>query len=114
MMGSLLEKFEASAAERLAGHSPKEELARYTTFLKVESHRLRLRHRSGVDARQVCQDRALLVDVLIRQLWAAAKSSLSDQAQREFPPLALVAPVTLLLPPIRAVHLKRTLRTRSA
>ena len=91
MMGSLLEKFEASAAERLAGHSPKEELARYTTFLKVESHRLRLRHRSGVDARQVCQDRALLVDVLIRQLWAAAKSSLSDQAQREFPPLALVA-----------------------
>jgi [protein-PII] uridylyltransferase len=88
---SLLEKFEASAAARLAGHSPLSELGRYKAFLKVESHRLKMRHRAGTGGRQACRERALLVDVLIRSLWSAAKASLSEQAQREFPPLALVA-----------------------
>jgi [protein-PII] uridylyltransferase len=90
-MPNLREKIEASAAARLAGHSPAAELGRYKAFLKVESHRLLLRHRAGASGRQVCRERALLVDVLIRHLWDTAKASLSPQAQAEFPALALVA-----------------------
>jgi [protein-PII] uridylyltransferase len=90
-MPNLLEKFEASVATRLAGHQPSEELARYKAFLKVESHRLKIRHRAGAGGREVCSGRALLLDVLIRHLWDTAKSGMSSQAQREFPPLALVA-----------------------
>src|SRR5688572_15477442 len=90
-MPNLLEKFEASVATRLAGHLPSEELGRYKAFLKVESHRLKIRHRAGGSGREVCQGRALLLDVLIRHLWDTAKSGLSLQAQKEFPPLALIA-----------------------
>jgi [protein-PII] uridylyltransferase len=90
-MRNLREQFEASAATRLAGHSPAQELGRYQAFLKVESHRLKMRHRAGAGGREVCLGRALLVDVLIRQLWDTAKAGLSPQAQKEFPSLALVA-----------------------
>jgi len=90
-MPTLREKIEASAATRLAGHSPGEGLGRYQAFLKVESHRLKIRHRADVGGREVCRDRALLADVLIRQLWDAARNNLSPQAQKEFPQLALVA-----------------------
>ncbi len=90
-MPNLLEKFEASAAARLDGCSPTADLARYKTFLKVESHRLKMRHRAGTGGREICQGRSMLVDVLIRQLWNTAKSSLSEQAQKEFPQVALVA-----------------------
>jgi [protein-PII] uridylyltransferase len=90
-MRDLREQFEASAAARLAGHSPAEGLGRYQAFLKVESHRLKMRHRAGAGGREVCQGRALLVDVLIRQLWETAKAGMSPQAQKEFPSLALVA-----------------------
>lgn len=90
-MPNLLEKFEASAVARLEGYSPAEELGRFKAFLKVESHRLKLRHRAGVGGLDVCRGRAMLLDVLIRQLWNTAKGSLSEQAQKEFPPVALVA-----------------------
>ena len=86
-----LEKFEASAAARLAGRLPSQELGRYKAFLKVESHRLKMSHRAGASGRDICRGRALLVDVLIRHLWATAKNNLSAQAQEEFPPLALIA-----------------------
>jgi [protein-PII] uridylyltransferase len=93
-MQALLEKIEASAAARLPlppGRLPTQELARYKTFLKVETHRLKLLHRSGAGGVEVCQGRAAILDVLLRYLWEAARSSLSPQAQKEFPPLALVA-----------------------
>ena len=90
-MPNLLEKFEASAAARLNGYSPAAELGRYKTFLKVESHRLKMRHRAGGSGLEVCRGRAMLVDVLIRQLWNTAKQSMSEQAQKEFPPVTLVA-----------------------
>ncbi len=90
-MPNLLEKFEASAAARLDGYSPAEELGRYKTFLKVESHRLKMRHRAGGSGLEVCHGRAMLVDVLIRQLWNTAKQGMSEQAQKEFPPVTLVA-----------------------
>lgn len=93
-MQALLEKIEANAATRLAlppGKLPAQELARFKAFLKVETHRLKLLHRSGGGGREVCRARAAILDVLLRYLWNAAKASLSEQAQKEFPPLALVA-----------------------
>ncbi|MBC8096480.1 MAG: [protein-PII] uridylyltransferase [Akkermansiaceae bacterium] len=93
-MLSIQEKIEANAAAKLqlpAGRMPAQELARYKTFLKVESHRLKLLHRGGGGGRQVCQARGVILDVLLKYFWNAARSSLSPQAQKEFPPLALVA-----------------------
>jgi [protein-PII] uridylyltransferase len=93
-MATLVEKIEANAAERLAlpeGTDAAQELPRYKRFLKVESHRLKLLHRSGAGGREICQGRAALIDILLRYLWNGAKSTLSAQAQKEFPPLGLVA-----------------------
>jgi len=93
-MQELLKKIEASAAARLTlppGRQPAQELARYKAFLKVETHRLKLRHRAGVGGLEICHGRAVILDVLLRYLWEAAKASLSEQARQEFPQLALVA-----------------------
>ncbi len=93
-MPTLSEKIELNAAARLplpVGRLPTQELARYKTFLKVETHRLKILHRAGAKGQEICQARAEILDVLIRYLWAAAKSSLSSQAQKEFPPLAVIA-----------------------
>ena len=93
-MPTLVEKMKANAAERLAlpeGRKPAEELARYKNFLKVETHRLKIMHRAGADGLEICSARAMLLDILITNLWDAAFRSLTSQAQREFPPLALVA-----------------------
>ena len=93
-MQDLLKKIEAAAEARLTfspNAAPAEKLARYKNYLKVESHRLKLLHRAGGDGREICQARAAILDALLRHLWETAKSSLSAQAQEEFPPLALVA-----------------------
>jgi [protein-PII] uridylyltransferase len=93
-MQSLKDKIEANAGAKLqlpAGRMATEELARYKTFLKVESHRLKLHHSAGRSGREVCQGRAHILDVLLKYLWNAAKNNLSAQAQKEFPPLSLVA-----------------------
>ena len=93
-MQTLREKIEANAAARLVlppGRQPAQELARYKTFLKVETHRLKLLHRAGAGGREICQGRAAIFDVLLRHLWDAVRSSLSGQAQKEFPQLALLA-----------------------
>src|SRR5437867_5432542 len=93
-MATLVEKIEANAAMRLesaAGSSPADDLVRYRRFLKVESPRLKLLHRSGAGGREICRGRAALIDILLRYLWNSAKNGLSSQAQKEFPPLALVA-----------------------
>ncbi len=93
-MQALLEKIEANAATRLTlpeGKLPAQELSRFKAFLKVETHRVKLLHRSGGGGREVCRARAAILDVLLRYLWDAAKGSLSEQAQKEFPPLSLVA-----------------------
>src|SRR4051812_2777026 len=93
-MATLVEKIEANAEARLAitaGTPPAEELSRYKRFLTVESHRLKLLHRAGTGGREICRGRAALIDILLRYLWDGAKSTLSGQAQKEFPSLALVA-----------------------
>src|SRR5689334_7176668 len=93
-MQDLLKKIEADAAARLPlppGRHATQELARYKAFLKVETHRLKLLHRAGAAGLEVCTARAEIIDLLLRYLWDAVKHSLSEQAQREFPHLALIA-----------------------
>jgi [protein-PII] uridylyltransferase len=93
-MQELLGKIESNAAARLTlppGRLPTQELVRYKTFLKVETHRLKILHRAGGSGLEICRGRAAILDVLLRYLWNTAKSNLSEQAQKEFPQLALVA-----------------------
>src|SRR4051812_18811718 len=89
-MQTLVQKIEANAAARLAlppGVAPAQELARFKNFVKVESHRLKMMHRAGGGGVAVCRARTAMMDILIRHMWMAAKGTLSQQAQKEFPPL---------------------------
>src|SRR3954469_11396553 len=93
-MQGLLQKMEADAATRLTlppGRQPVQELARYKAFLKVGTHRLQILHRAGAGGLEICRARAEMLDLLLRYLWETARSSLSQQAQKEFPAIALVA-----------------------
>src|SRR5258706_6610952 len=93
-MATLVEKITANAETRLAlppGTAQAQELGLYRRFLKVESHRLKLLHRAGASGREICRGRAALMDILLRSLWNASKNTLSQQAQKEFPAVALVA-----------------------
>jgi [protein-PII] uridylyltransferase len=90
----LIRKIELNARDRLpapAGSDAAEKLARYKGFLKVETHRLKIEHRGGAGGREICRARATILDELLRHLWASACASLSAQAQKEFPAIALVA-----------------------
>ncbi len=84
------EKFE-SLVTRLTGLAPAQHLGEYKKVVKLMNHQVRLLQNAGAGGQEVCQARALLVDVLLRQLWDYAKGSLTPQAQKEFPPLAIVA-----------------------
>jgi len=90
----LLKKIEADAATRLvlpAGRTADEERARFRAFLKVETHRLKLAHRNGKGGLAICRARAAILDHIIRAYWTAAVNTLSAQARKEFPPIAVVA-----------------------
>ena len=63
----------------------------YKRVLKLMNHQVRLLANAGAGGREVCRARALLADVLIRHLWDYAKGSLTGQAQKEFPSIAIVA-----------------------
>ena len=70
-MPTLLEKIEANAAKRLAlpaGSKTRLDVARYKTFLKVETHRLKILHRAGGEGREICRARASIIDLLLRYL----------------------------------------------
>ena len=93
-MEDLLKKIQDDAQERLplppTGDAA-EQLARYKAFLKVETHRLKIQHRGGAGGQEICAARAAILDALLKHLWEVSKTGLSPQAQKEFPPLALVA-----------------------
>ncbi len=93
-MQDLIRKIEGDAAARLpvsANTNTAERLSRCKGFLKVETHRLKLWHRGGSGGHEICQARAAMLDALLRHLWESARGSLSSRAQKEFPPLSLVA-----------------------
>ena len=93
-MQDLIRKIEADAAARLnlpPNSTFAENLACYKTFLHVQTHRLKILHRGGAGGLEICRGRAAVLDALLRHLWQTACNSLSAQAQKEFPPLALVA-----------------------
>lgn len=69
------------------GHlSPAERIALYKRFLKIEQHRIKLRHRAGAGGLEIARARAELLDVVLRSLFDLAKSRRKDA-----PPLSLVA-----------------------
>ncbi len=93
-MQDLLKKIEAAAEAKLEfspNATPVEKVTRYKSFLKVESHRLKLLHRAGAGGREICHGRAAILDALLRHLWDTTIQALSSQAQKEFPSIALVA-----------------------
>src|SRR5438477_11753095 len=87
-----LEQVLAHAASRLAStgtRRPTEVLPLYKKFLKVEEHRLRLKHHVGGGGREICGRRAELADVLLQYVFgAAATAALGIEACRT--PLVLV------------------------
>ena len=68
-----------------------ENLAVYKTFLHVQTHRLKILHRGGASGLEICRGRAAVLDALLKHLWEISRGSLSPQAQKEFPPMGLVA-----------------------
>ncbi len=93
-MPTLLEKIEASAAARLVllpQTLPRQELARYKNFLKVEAHRLKILHRAGADGREICRARSSIIDLVLRSILEGVQKA-SPQLAKEPPAvLALVA-----------------------
>lgn len=69
------EKVLAHAEQQLAvqgKESAAELLALYKRFLKIENHRLRLRHYAGGSGSEIAEQRASLVDIVLRHLFDAA------------------------------------------
>jgi len=88
-----LEQVLAHAASRLAttgNKRPTEVLPLYKKFLKVEEHRLRLKHQAGGGGREICARRAELVDILLQYVFGAAATSARGNGAAKLP-LALIA-----------------------
>lgn len=88
-----LEKVLAHAANQLAAtgaRRPTEVLPLYKKFLKVEEHRLRLKHQAGGGGREICARRAELVDVLLQYVFGAAATATHGNGQSGIA-LALIA-----------------------
>src|ERR1700735_1270880 len=63
-------------------------LSLYKKFLKIENHRIRLKHHAGGGGRDICALRANLVNIVLRHLLDAA---LEGSASEKPPRIALVA-----------------------
>ena len=89
-----LEQVLTHAASRLAAtgaRRPTEVLPLYKKFLKVEEHRLRLKHQAGGGGREICGRRAELVDVLLQYVFGAATTTAVRGNGTAKIPLALIA-----------------------
>jgi [protein-PII] uridylyltransferase len=69
---------------------PAESLPLYKKFLKIEEHRLRLRHQYGGGGREVCALRVELVDVLLRHIFDAAVT-VAERSLAVSTPLTVIA-----------------------
>src|SRR3989475_7416745 len=85
-----LEKVLAHAEDQLAlagKQRPTEVLPTYKKFLKLEEHRLRLKHQAGGGGREICTRRGELVDVILRHVFVAAANAVGQSETS----LALIA-----------------------
>src|SRR6058998_3738744 len=92
-MSRHLEQVLTHAENRLAATGttrPTEVLPLYKKFLKVEEHRLRLKHQAGGGGREICGRRAELVDILLRYVFGAAAATVRGNGETKVP-VALVA-----------------------
>src|SRR5437762_6187436 len=92
-MSRHLEQVLAHAESRLGAtgtRRPTEVLPLYKKFLKVEEHRLRLKHQAGGGGREICARRAELIDVLLQYVFAAAATATRGNSTSGTP-LALIA-----------------------
>jgi [protein-PII] uridylyltransferase len=91
-MSQHLEKILAHAERQLTSEGSRrlrERLDLYKKFLKIEEHRLRLKHYSGAGGLEIVRDRAALLDIVLRHLFEGALegSAFADKT----PPVALLA-----------------------
>src|SRR6476646_9459897 len=70
---------------------PAESLPLYKKFLKIEEHRLRLRHQYGGGGREICALRVELIDVLMQHIFEAAVSLAVRDRGLSPTPLTLIA-----------------------
>src|SRR5439155_24305750 len=92
-MSRHLDQVLAHAESRLAAtgtRRPTEVLPLYKKFLKVEEHRLRLKHQAGGGGREICARRAELVDVLLEYVFGEAATAARRNGAAKVP-LALIA-----------------------
>jgi [protein-PII] uridylyltransferase len=91
-MAQHLEKILAHAERQLVSEGKerlREKLNLYKKYLKLEEHRLRLKHYSGAGGLEVVRDRATLLDVVLRHLFEGALEFSVFATQT--PPVALLA-----------------------
>jgi [protein-PII] uridylyltransferase len=89
-----LEQVLAHAENQLAATGakrPTEVLPLYQKFLKIEEHRLRLKHQAGGGGREICGRRADLVDVLLKHVFTAAGAAADRDGNVQPTQLALIA-----------------------
>src|ERR1700676_4755794 len=93
-MARHLEQMVAHAENQLAvtgAQRPTEVLPIYKKFLKIEEHRLRLKHQAGGSGREICARRVDLVDVLLQHAFTAATAAAKKETGTTETPLALIA-----------------------
>jgi [protein-PII] uridylyltransferase len=93
-MSRHLEQVLAHAENQLAATGakrPTEVLPLYKRFLKIEEHRLRLKHQAGGGGREICASRVNLIDILLRHVFNAAAASADPKKSITQTPLTLIA-----------------------
>jgi [protein-PII] uridylyltransferase len=93
-MSRHLEQVLAHAENQLAAtgaQPPTEALPLYKKFLKIEEHRLRLKHQAGGGGREICALRVKLIDIVLQHVFAAAVAAAGTPESAVDQPLALVA-----------------------
>lgn len=88
-----LSKIKAHADDRLGDAPPDsgQRIASFKRLLKLETDRLRMRHRFGLGGREITQGRSYLVDVVLGRACQLAAEDLGPAAQRKLAASAMVA-----------------------